>query len=202
MTESVESGSRDDAYDLARFVRAQADGPVVNTIELRLAVASTDLRRFEPTLHTVASLGVEFTTLAEEQSRRADWLARFCDLDNATRSHDVQVPRTVDQMRDRLAWLEFTPDSCVLATLPDRYIGYTYLDRTHSAPGVLVQGWTGVRPGHRRRGVATALKVHGILLAGRLGYSEIVTRLRPDNRSSIAMNERLGFRLSRNPSGP
>ena len=174
----------------------QSEGAdAVEAVRLRLVVSEANLGSFQPVLRRVSSLGVEFTTLAEEQQRPGEWLSRFCDLDNSTRSHDPQVPRTVEQMRDRLAWLEFTPESCLLATLGDKYVGYTYLDPRHSTEGVLVQGWTGVRPEYRRQGIATALKVHAISMARRLGYAEIVTTLRIGNVSSITMNEKVGFKV-------
>jgi len=173
----------------------RSEGPdSVDALTLRLVVGEPNLDRFQPVIRRVSNLGVEFTTLAEEQQRPGDWLSRFCDLDNSTRSGDPHVPRTVEQMRDRLTWLEFTPESCLLATLGDTYIGYTYLDPTHSSEGVLAQGWTGVRPEYRRQGIATALKVHGISLDRQLGYAEIVTTQRIGNLSSIAMNQKVGFR--------
>src|SRR5713101_7700998 len=38
-----------------------------------------------------------------------DWLSQFYNLDNATRANDPQVPRTVDQMQERLTMLKVTP---------------------------------------------------------------------------------------------
>ena len=140
-----------------------------DTIELRLLASEVDLSRFDLLLSRLCALGVTFTPLAEEQRSRPEWLSWFCDLDNSTRGADAQVPRTAEQLRDRLASLEFTPESCILGKLGDQYAGYTYLDPTHSMHGVLLQGWTGVRPEYRRQGLATALKAHGILLARRLG---------------------------------
>jgi GNAT superfamily N-acetyltransferase len=128
----------------------RSEGPdSVDALTLRLVVGEPNLDRFQPVIRRVSNLGVEFTTLAEEQQR---------------------------------------------PTLGDTYIGYTYLDPTHSSEGVLAQGWTGVRPEYRRQGIATALKVHGISLARQLGYAEIVTTQRIGNLSSIAMNQKVGFR--------
>src|SRR5437660_9137321 len=92
----------------------------VDTIELRLCVHEADLGRFDPLLRRLVTAGIAFTTLAEEQRSQSDWLSGFCDLDNCTRNDDPEVPRTVEQMRDRLAWLEFTPESCILAKLREQ----------------------------------------------------------------------------------
>lgn len=62
-------------------------------------------------------------------------------------------------------------------------------------PGGLTQGFTGVKRGYRRRGLATALKLHGIVYAQSHGYQIIQTFNRPQQKAIRALNEKLGFQL-------
>jgi hypothetical protein len=107
-------------HDASRL--GNKDRESFDTVELRLFVHEADLDRFEPLLRRLAILGIQFRSLAEEQRSQSDWLSGFCDLDNCTRNDDPEVPRTVEHMRDRLAWLEFTPESCILANLREHYV--------------------------------------------------------------------------------
>jgi L-amino acid N-acyltransferase YncA len=79
------------------------------------------------------------------------------------------------------------------------YVGYTYLTERECAAGTLNQCMTGVRPEYRRCGIGTALKARGIRYAQEQGFSTIVTRIRADNKASIAMNQKMGFRERRDP---
>jgi RimJ/RimL family protein N-acetyltransferase len=90
--------------------------------------------------------------------------------------------------------LKFTPASCIIAVLGDRYLGYTYVDPGHSDAGRLQQGWTGVRPEWWRQGIGTALKAHGIAYARRHGYDRIATSTFGHNRASHGLNQKVGFR--------
>jgi GNAT superfamily N-acetyltransferase len=165
-------------------------------VYLELAVRDVDLDRFIPLFARLAGEGLTFTTLLGAQEQVPDWLARFTALDNATRSEtgDPAVPRTPEEMRDRLASFELDPAACFLALDGDDWVGYTLLDPKLSQGGHLEQGWTGVRAEYRRRGIATALKVLGIRYARAHGYSAIVTAPRRRNVASLGMSTQLGFR--------
>jgi hypothetical protein len=63
-------------------------------------------------------------------------------------------------------------------------------------PGGLTQGFTGVRSDCRRRGLATALKLHGIAYAQANGYQIVQTFNRPQQTAIRALNEKLGFKLT------
>ena len=71
---------------------------------------------------------------------------------------------------------------------------YTLLDPRLSRGGRLEQGWTGVLPAYRRRGIATALKALGIGYARANGFRAIVTAPRRRNLPSLGMSTKAGFR--------
>lgn len=163
-------------------------------IDLELAPATADLSLLERVVAEQRARGIAFTTLAEEQRREPSaWLARFCELENETR-RGIDPPRTVEQMAERIVFLKIEPESLFLAVDGDLYVGYTCLNTAESERDALVQGWTGVRPGYRRRGIATALKLLGIAYARERGYRRIVTSPRVANTASLRMSLKVGFR--------
>lgn len=165
-------------------------------VVLELVVRDVDASHFAPLFQRLDAGGVTFTTLAAAQVRCADWLERFTELDNATRSEtgDPAVPRSPEVMRHRLASFDLDPEACFLALHGERWIGYTLLDPKLSRDGRLEQGWTGVRHEYRQRGIGTALKLLGVEYARAHGYTAIVTAPRRQNVASFTMSTRLGFR--------
>ena len=165
-------------------------------VVLELAVRDVDVDEFASLFQGLEADGVTFTTLAAAQARCVDWLERFTELDNETRSEtgDPAVPRTPEVMRHRLASFELEPEACFLAVDGEHWVGYTLLDPKLSRDGRLEQGWTGVRQEYRRRGIGTALKLLGIEYARAHGYIELVTMPRRQNVASFTMSTRLGFR--------
>jgi len=161
-------------------------------IDLEIAPATADLSSLERAMAEQRARGITFTTLAEEQPRDAGWLARFCELENETR-RGIDSPRTVEQMAERIEFLKIEPESLFLAVDGDRYVGYTCLNTAESGGPRLLQGWTGVRPEYRRRGIATALKLLGIAYAREHGYGVIVTSPRVANTASVQMSLKVGF---------
>lgn len=165
-------------------------------VVLELVVRDVEPTQFAPLFQRLEADGVTFATLAAAQARSADWLERFTELDNATRSQtgDPEVPRTPEAMRHRLASFELDPEACFLALHGERWIGYTLLDPKLSRDGRLEQGWTGVLDEYRQRGIGTALKLLGVEYARARGYRAIVTAPRRRNVASFTMSTRLGFR--------
>lgn len=165
-------------------------------VVLELEVGDVDAGQFAPLFQRLDANGVAFTTLAALQPRCADWLERFTELDNETRSEtgDSAVPRTPEVMRHRLASFELDPEACFLALNGERWIGYTLLDPKLSHDGRLEQGWTGVRKEYRQRGIGTALKLLGVEYARAHGYRAIVTAPRRGNVASFTMSTHIGFR--------
>ena len=52
---------------------------------------------------------------------------------------------------------------------------------------------TGTKQSHRRRGIAMALKIQGILYARQQGYKTITVHNDETNQGMLAINEKLGF---------
>ena len=86
-----------------------------------------------------------------------------------------------------------TPVAFVALDPEDGIVGFASLHDTGSAAR-LEHGLTAVRPSHRRRGIATALKRAQIAWAAQHGYRELVTEMVDGNAAMRAVNERLGYR--------
>ena len=164
---------------------------------LELRVADADLDAFGLLFERLTTSGITFTTLSERRQTDSRWLEHFTHLDNETRNAwpDPNVPRTVPAMEARLSELAMDFDACFIALEREHWVGYSCLDTANSSAGRLRQSWTGVVPSHRRRGIATALKVLGVAYARQHGYMFIETTSRADNVVSQAMNLRVGFRV-------
>lgn len=95
-------------------------------------------------------------------------------------------------------WLEMPyvlPDALFIAKQGDEYVGVSDVSRFEAMPGGLTQGFTGVRREYRRRGLATALKVAGIVYAQSHGYQIIQTFNKPEQSAIRELNEKLGFEM-------
>ncbi len=164
-------------------------------ITLCLELDTVDIVAFQPLRDGLAERGVRFHSLAVEQARYPDtWLTRFAEMDNATRTADRFAPRTVEEIGRRVADMGLEPVGCIVADDGARLIGYTCFGGSEEDAACARQSWTGVRPEWRGCGVATALKIEGILLARQLGYQRVVTVPRADNVASIQMSRKVGFR--------
>jgi GNAT superfamily N-acetyltransferase len=94
-------------------------------------------------------------------------------------------------------WLDtFSPDMLpggyVVAVRGTAYIGQSILQPMRLTDH-LHQRLTGVRQAYRRRGVALAMKIHGIRFARASGFRYIVTSMAVGNVPMLALNRRLGF---------
>ena len=167
----------------------------MGTLILCLELAQANLEQFAPLREELTRRGIHFHTLEEQQARYPEtWLARFARMDNATRTGDKFAPRTLDEIALRVADIGPEPAGCLVAGDGTDLIGYTYF---HAADGNdphrARQGWTGVVPEYRRQGIATALKIEGILLARRFGFERMVTDPNDANIASVRLSRRVGF---------
>ncbi|HKY04045.1 MAG TPA: GNAT family N-acetyltransferase, partial [Blastocatellia bacterium] len=73
------------------------------------------------------------------------------------------------------------------------YVGITDLHAVDEIAGGLASGFTGVVRGHRRQGVATALKMRAVEYAREHGFNLIRAFNNHANLPMLAVNERIGF---------
>lgn len=159
-----------------------------------------DLRTFAPPAPNaeLAESGVRLATLTElgdnEQARYQVFeLNRECSADIPERGtfHTWEEYR-----RLRHDVPSFVPHGVSLAVDGDEWVGmagFTVHPKPEPDGGYLFSEMTGVVRRWRRRGLATALKVHNLRLAQSTGFHMIRTVQHPDNAAMIELNRRLGF---------
>ena len=164
----------------------------------RLEVDSVDTSQLASLVRTIASGGIEFTTLAREGPDNLQVLRQVYDLD-AVAGKDVPrdgnfSPPPFEQFRQFfLEGENFLPEGWFLAKHGIQYVGISSGAREPAQPNVLQQFFTGVRPEFRRRKIALALKLMVIDFAQRNGYSRIETSNDSLNAPMWTLNRGLGF---------
>jgi RNA polymerase sigma factor (sigma-70 family) len=145
--------------------------------------------------------GFEISTFAEERVRDPRCVEKLYELTTLLSQDDPAKGPFVSpayNAREALMWLEMPyvlPDALFIAKRGDEYVGVSDVSLFEAMPGGLTQGFTGVKREYRRRGLATALKLHGIVYAQSHGYQAIQTFNKPQQHAIRALNEKLGFRL-------
>jgi mycothiol synthase len=85
----------------------------------------------------------------------------------------------------------FSPEMLFIAVRDDEVAGYSLI--AHVPDGTVEHHMTGVRTGHRGRGVASALKRAAIAWAVTESVGELITENAEDNVAMRAINRRLGY---------
>lgn len=161
-----------------------------------------DLTTFDPTLFAgveqrMRALGIEIKTLpelADDPNRDRKlydlvWEIRqdMPSLDPATRPSFEQF------VAERLGDKRLIPEAYFVAVHQDVYVGLNNGYHDDSDDRLIHIGQTGVARSWRGRGVAWALKLHGLSYAKAQGYTTVRTTNESTNGSVLAINERLGF---------
>jgi len=179
---------------LVNLLKSRGFEETSRVLDLRLNVAAADvsLKRIE---------GISISTFAEERIRDPRCVEKLYELTTLLSQDDpARGPLAPPgyNAREALMWLEMPyvlPDALFIAKHGDDYVGVSDVSLFEAVPGGLTQGFTGVRRDYRGRGLATALKVSGIIYAQSHGYQVIQTFNTPEQSAIRALNAKLGFEL-------
>jgi len=162
-----------------------------------LDLAEFDASRFAPTLREVERQGIALRSLVELSEEGVDWALNCYEL---SRELVLEVPalghlRTcgLDKFREQIDTPWWFPEGWIVALDGERWVGQSNLIPYPERRDVAVTVLTGVVESHRRRGIATSLKVTALERARQAGVRFVHT----DNEEGSAMlglNLRLGFR--------
>ena len=159
----------------------------LNRLE-RVRLDLDEVETSEPTLE-----GIDIRTLAE--ARDPDGLRALDAL--VTAAFQARKLRQLEVFTETpnerfAADLEAAPaDGCFIASAAGVHVGFSGLT-VGPEPGTLTAFMTAIAPGHRHRGIATALKQRTISYAKRNGYRAIFSN--SPNRGMQDLNELLGFK--------
>lgn len=169
--------------------------------ESRLDVAGFDFVAFSTAENRAAEQGIRITTLAAALAAHGEdeaMLRGVYEMDQAAFVDvpfpDPPTPAPYDEWRmDVLKSPNSLHDAFFLALDGERYVGISNMFKNPEYPDVLHQGFTGVIPAYRGKGVAMALKMQTVKYARDHHYREIRTGNNTRNRPMLRINEAMGF---------
>lgn len=196
------SETREDFTGGIRFLEARGFRRVMRSPSSALDVAGFDPSRYAGVVERVKARGIAIRTMQELSQSDPQWQHKLYELDWAC-TQDEPLPDAPTQ-RPFDEWAKRTFDSptflpeagfvAVDCAHPDGdlYVGLSELNKSLSDPTRLNTGFTAVLASHRRRGIATALKLCAIEFARQYGAKTIRTG-NEENNPMYQINLRLGF---------
>ena len=162
-------------------------------VKLKLDVNSFDERDFALIFQTPQLRDVTFTTMRElgdnEKNRRKLYeLNKVCSADIPGRGEFF----IYEEFCKRRYGAHYDPAGAILAQHRADWIGLS-VTSNWSQKGFVFAEMTGVLREYRRKGVALAMKIHGIRFAKSVGAEFVYATHGSDNHKAIGMNRSLGF---------
>lgn len=166
-----------------------------------LDVTGVDCTAYDPLFARLAGEGIRFVTLTHVITEDPEWQHNiwrmFTAIDRDIPSPEPYAETPFEEYAAYYRGDDYRPDSWAIAidtsrTGVERYVGMCVVNLMSTRPDGLFAGITGVISSHRRRGIATGLKVRSIAYAQANGFRRIYT----DNEESNPMydlNRKLGF---------
>ena len=188
---------RENRTRAVRFLENRGFEQVMRYQVSRINPQAFDPLPFAEKVARVEQSGIAIKTLAQLQEEDPDWLQKTYDLNWETvqdvPSVDGHTKTPLDEWTKKfLDRPNFMPEGWFIALDGADYVGLTMLWRDSTRSDKLVTGLTGVVGSHRRRGIATALKVRALTYARERGIVEVDTD-NEDNNPMYQLNLQLGF---------
>jgi GNAT superfamily N-acetyltransferase len=168
-------------------------------IESRLDLTKLGSKTLGDSITKSANRRFEFTTLAQERTHNPNFARELYEMeDNAGQD----VPATDRWRRMKLSeYVDLVhksprviPDAWFIAKHGGEYIGESFLMKGEGYPKFITTGFTCVIREFRGKGVATSLKLRGLLWAKKRGVSCVKTWNDSQNAAILSLNRKLGFR--------
>jgi GNAT superfamily N-acetyltransferase len=187
----------EDQPESVRFIAKRGFPQTGRDAKSRLDVLAFDPQRFADICEGVRRQGIEIVAYPELVKRDPNCHRKCYDL---TWASIQAMPATGQRTRQSFEqYLQQTfedpkniPDGYFIALDGSRYVGESSLYDEYEDAEHLGVGYTGVIPEYRRRGIATALKVHCIQYAKEHGAKSISTG-NDETNPMYQINLRLGF---------
>ncbi|MCK4410254.1 MAG: GNAT family N-acetyltransferase, partial [Candidatus Eisenbacteria sp.] len=194
---NLHSDAREDQPHSVRFLTKRGFEQKQRQQVSRLDVASFDAAPFAGSLERFEESGLVLKTL--DQFRREDPDAlrkvhdKFCEFFQDVPYFEEPTDVSLEHFEKDLDGPYKLDGGFLIAFDGDEIVGTTSLSKRLGEPGALNTGLTAVARSHRRRGIATALKVRSIEFAGSIDARVIQTD-NEGNNPMYDLNVRLGFK--------
>ena len=157
-----------------------------------------DLAKYEPVLEGVQQQGIRFVTLTDVMASDPNWQHNvwqlFGQIERDIPMPHPEPPTPFAEYAEYYKGEYFRPDTWAIAVDEnDEYVGMCVVNVMGRRPYYLFAGITGVIRSHRRRKIATALKLQSILYAQQNGFHTIYTN-NEENNPMFQLNLDLGFK--------
>ena len=194
----LDSWTREDKAEAIDFLRKRGYEQVMRGQNSRITLAEFDPGRWDEVVERVRESGIRIVPLEELKEEDPDWRKKLWELDwllsqdvpeidtPVKREFEVYCKQTFDKPT-------FFPEGFFVALDGGEYVGVSMLEKNLADATKLQTDLTGVVRSHRRRGIATALKVHALSKA-RTTEAEFVETDNEENNPMYALNVKLGFK--------
>lgn len=195
---AITSGMFEDRTAHLDFLSRHGFEEVMRAPVSHLEVADFDPTQYSDLLDRVRASGIQIVTTIELEKMVPDWKHKLYELDTEL-EQDVpspdppEKPSFEDFEKHVLKNPNFIADAFFVALDNGEMVGDTSLWVSQADKDRLVTGLTGVVRSHRRRGIATALKVHAINYALQHG-AKIIETDNEENNPMYQINLMLGFK--------
>ena len=192
----IGSWSMEDQPASIQFLTRQGFREVMRWPLSQLDVTAFDQSKFAGAERRLNASGMEIKTLSElkrvdPECRRKLWRLHS-KIDEDVPAEEPIKPQSWEEYAHLFNTPWFHADGCFIAVDGTDYVGLSMIFSKPSEPEKMEQGITGSLRSHRRRGVATALKVRVIDFVRAFGARYIVTD-NEENNPMYDLNRKLGF---------
>jgi GNAT superfamily N-acetyltransferase len=189
--------AREDQPHSVRFLTKRGFEQKMRAQVSRLDVGSFDARPFADAVARFEASGLIVKTLEElegEDPKAIEKLhASFCEFMKDVPFFEELTEAPLEQFRKDISGPSRIEGAFLVVFDGDEIVATTSVWKRLGEPGALNTGLTAVARSHRRRGIATAIKVRSIETARQLGARVIQTD-NEENNPMYHLNVRLGFR--------
>ena len=196
---AIANSAREDHEEDLTFLKSRGFEQKQRAPRSLLDVQAFDFSQFDDAVKAVEDSGIEFLSAKQLQEEYPDTWQRLL--------FDLEVPVVADMPRvDEFVPMPFEtyvenfhgdpmymPEANLLARDGDQLVAISSLWKDVAGTDKLWVGLTGVLRSHRRRGIATAIKVHTIRFAKNYG-AKVVEADNEENNPMFQINLKLGFK--------
>lgn len=190
------TSTREDYTDGVSFAQKHGFTERMREWESRLDPASVNLADWQHYNQRMREQGIEIKTVAELESdpnrdRKLYEMEWAIDQDVPSPEPPQKVP--FEEFQKIWERSNLLTDGWFVAVDNGEFVGMSNLWLSQADPNILYTGLTGVIRSHRKKGIATAMKLRAIEYARQKGVGEVRTWNESNNQGMLGINIRLGF---------